>query len=93
MSSETFRFCSAAGPLASQVAGAREELQADTRSSRARKILKYAGCPIQIPISIPDLYSAIPYIIPGQIFAARLAEHKGLNPDRPRSLTKVTRTL
>jgi glucosamine--fructose-6-phosphate aminotransferase (isomerizing) len=71
-----------------------KSLQADTFIiSSEKSILKYAGCPIQIPISIPDLYSAIPYIIPGQIFAARLAEHKGLNPDRPRSLTKVTRTL
>jgi glucosamine--fructose-6-phosphate aminotransferase (isomerizing) len=35
----------------------------------------------------------IPYIIPGQLFAALLAEAKGLDPDAPRSLSKVTRTL
>jgi glutamine---fructose-6-phosphate transaminase (isomerizing) len=71
-----------------------KNLQADTLIiSSEKSILKYARCPIQIPIRIPDLYSAIPYIIPGQIFAARLAEHKGLNPDRPRGLTKVTHTL
>jgi glucosamine--fructose-6-phosphate aminotransferase (isomerizing) len=40
-----------------------------------------------------DLYTPIPYIIPAQIFAACLAEQKGLDPDRPRTLTKVTRTL
>ena len=40
-----------------------------------------------------DLYTPIPYVIPAQLFAACLAEEKGLNPDRPRSLTKVTRTL
>src|SRR3954469_22367315 len=40
-----------------------------------------------------DLYTPIPYIIPAQLFAAALAEEKGLNPDRPRTLSKVTRTL
>jgi glutamine---fructose-6-phosphate transaminase (isomerizing) len=40
-----------------------------------------------------DLYTAIPYIVPAQLFAAQLAAIKGLNPDRPRLLHKVTRTL
>ncbi|MCC7496782.1 MAG: SIS domain-containing protein [Bryobacterales bacterium] len=40
-----------------------------------------------------DLYTPIPYIIPAQLFAACLAEEKGLDPDRPRTLSKVTRTL
>ena len=35
----------------------------------------------------------IPYIVPAQLFAAHLAAMKGLNPDRPRTLQKVTRTL
>lgn len=40
-----------------------------------------------------DLFTPIPYIIPAQLFAASLAEEKGLNPDQPRTLSKVTRTL
>ncbi len=40
-----------------------------------------------------DLYSPIPYIVPAQLFAALLAAEKGLNPDEPRTLQKVTRTL
>jgi glucosamine--fructose-6-phosphate aminotransferase (isomerizing) len=40
-----------------------------------------------------DLLSPIPYIVPAQIFAAMLAGHKGFDPDRPRTLSKVTRTL
>jgi glucosamine--fructose-6-phosphate aminotransferase (isomerizing) len=40
-----------------------------------------------------ELYTPIPYIIPAQIFAASLASWKGLDPDRPRTLSKVTRTL
>lgn len=40
-----------------------------------------------------DLYTPIPYIIPAQLFAASLAEVKNLDPDRPRSLNKVTQNL
>ncbi|MGC8794908.1 MAG: SIS domain-containing protein [Bryobacteraceae bacterium] len=40
-----------------------------------------------------DLYTPIPYIIPAQLFACSLAEEKGLDPDCPSGLTKVTRTL
>jgi glutamine---fructose-6-phosphate transaminase (isomerizing) len=42
---------------------------------------------------IDEFHAPIPYIVPGQLFAALLAEAKGLNPDAPRSLSKVTRTL
>ena len=42
---------------------------------------------------IDEFLAPIPYIIPGQLFAALLAEAKGLDPDAPRSLSKVTRTL
>jgi len=48
---------------------------------------------IRVPGKIPEIYSAIPYVVPGQLFAARLAEVKGLDPDRPRSLKIVTQTL
>jgi glucosamine--fructose-6-phosphate aminotransferase (isomerizing) len=48
---------------------------------------------IRLPQRINELYTPIPYIIPAQIFAACLAYQKGLNPDRPRTITKVTRTL
>jgi len=70
------------------------ELQADTLViSSERSALKRASCAIEMPARIPDLYSTIPYIIPGQIFAEKLSLLKGLSPDRPRSLTKVTKTL
>jgi len=31
--------------------------------------------------------------VPAQIFSAYLAAQKGLNPDRPRALSKVTLTI
>lgn len=43
-------------------------------------------------MSVAELLAPIPYIIPGQLFANYLALYKGLNPDQPRSLTKITRT-
>jgi glucosamine--fructose-6-phosphate aminotransferase (isomerizing) len=46
-----------------------------------------------LPVAIPELYTPIPYIIPAQLFAAQLAAAKGLDPDRPRTLSKITRTL
>ncbi len=46
----------------------------------------------QEPTSIGELLAPLPYIIPGQLFAHYLALHKGLNPDAPRSLTKITHT-
>jgi glucosamine--fructose-6-phosphate aminotransferase (isomerizing) len=46
------------------------------------------------PGALPDeIYTPIPYIIPAQLFAASLAEVKRLDPDRPRTLSKVTQNL
>jgi len=42
--------------------------------------------------SISELLAPLAYIVPGQLFAHYLALHKGLNPDQPRGLTKITRT-
>src|SRR5215510_13782257 len=48
---------------------------------------------IIMPREIDEFLAPIPYIVPGQLFAAMLADAKGLDPDAPRSLSKVTRTL
>lgn len=42
--------------------------------------------------SVEELLAPIAYVVPGQLFAQYLALQKGLNPDQPRSLTKVTHT-
>jgi glutamine---fructose-6-phosphate transaminase (isomerizing) len=50
--------------------------------------------PVKLGRGTPkELFTPIPYIIPAQLFAAYLAERKNLDPDRPRTLTKVTRTM
>jgi glutamine---fructose-6-phosphate transaminase (isomerizing) len=61
--------------------------------SSEASILKGATCPIQMKTKSAEVFSPIPYIIPGQLFAALLAEVKGLSPDHPRSLKKVTKTV
>ena len=48
---------------------------------------------IRLPHKLPELYTPIPYIIPAQIFAACLADQKGLDPDKPRTIKKVTLTM
>jgi glucosamine--fructose-6-phosphate aminotransferase (isomerizing) len=55
-----------------------------------------AGCAtkiIRLPKRVAELFTPIPYAVPAQIFAACLAVQKGLDPDRPRTLSKVTLTL
>jgi len=48
---------------------------------------------IRVPGTMHEIYTPIPYIVPGQLFAAHLAAVKGLDPDKPRSLQLVTRTI
>lgn len=48
---------------------------------------------IRLPFAVDEILSPIPYIIPAQIFAAHLATEKNLNPDQPRTLSKVTLTI
>ncbi|MCI0489264.1 MAG: SIS domain-containing protein [Blastocatellia bacterium] len=61
--------------------------------SSENAVLKAATRALKIPASISEMISPIPYIIPAQMFAALLAEARGLSPDQPRSLAKVTRTV
>jgi glutamine---fructose-6-phosphate transaminase (isomerizing) len=48
---------------------------------------------LKVPVRTSEILSPIPYIIPAQLFAALLAEAKGLSPDQPRLLSKVTKTV
>ena len=70
------------------------ELRADTLSITSdREVVSLSSRSFVMPEEIDEYLAPIPYIVPGQLFAALLAEAKGLNPDKPRSLSKVTRTL
>jgi glucosamine--fructose-6-phosphate aminotransferase (isomerizing) len=61
--------------------------------SSESQLLKQSTRALKIPDRVSEMLSPIPYIIPAQMFAALLAKAKGLSPDSPRSLAKVTRTV
>ena len=63
----------------------RDQSNKDAAKLKAREIV--------LPMSLPELYTPIPYIIPAQLFAGRLAAVKGLNPDQPRTIQKITLTM
>jgi glutamine---fructose-6-phosphate transaminase (isomerizing) len=79
-------------------AGAEMFVVSDKSNPEAGRIPGARG--VTIPVSLAhkgplpvEVYTPIPYIIPAQMLAASLAREKGLNPDQPRGLSKVTRTL
>ncbi|MGE5482059.1 MAG: SIS domain-containing protein [Bacteroidota bacterium] len=56
-------------------------------------LLEMATIPLQVPVEVDETLSPLIYVVPMQLFAYHLALTKGLDPDQPRGLTKVTRTL
>jgi glutamine---fructose-6-phosphate transaminase (isomerizing) len=71
-----------------------KELRADTLAFTSDpEAAALATRAVRLPPEINETLAVIPYIIPAQLFAALLADAKGLDPDAPRSLAKVTRTL
>jgi len=70
--------------------GAETTIITDQSNKAALGMAKRSIC---VPADLDEMFTPIPYIIPMQLFAAHLAEQKGLNPDQPRTLSKVTRTL
>jgi glucosamine--fructose-6-phosphate aminotransferase (isomerizing) len=78
-------------------AGAEMFLVTDKSNREALKLgMRHVCIPARLTQKGPlpeEVFTPIPYIIPAQILAARLAVEKGLNPDQPRGLSKVTRTL
>jgi len=54
--------------------------------------LALAQTPLPLPAGIPEWVSPLVAVVPGQLFALGLTLAKGLDPDRPRGLHKVTLT-
>ncbi|MEO6334598.1 MAG: SIS domain-containing protein [Pyrinomonadaceae bacterium] len=70
------------------------ELNADSLSiTNDEEVGKLATHQIRLSDEIDEFLSPIPFIVPAQLFAAHLSEAKGLDPDEPRSLAKITKTL
>ncbi len=56
------------------------------------EILSSATFPLRLDVHIDEELSPLVYIIPGQYLAYFIAISRGLDPDRPRGLSKVTLT-
>lgn len=70
------------------------ELNADCLSiTNDPEIANLSPNSLVLPSEIEEFLSPIPFIVPAQLFAALLSEAKGLDPDAPRSLSKVTKTI
>jgi glucosamine--fructose-6-phosphate aminotransferase (isomerizing) len=54
--------------------------------------LSMAQTPLALPRGMPEWISPLAAVVPGQIFALGLTQAKGLDPDHPRGLRKVTLT-
>ena len=77
-----------------ELLGRLHELNADCLSiTNSAEITRLAPNSLVLPAEIEEFLSPIPFIVPAQLFAALLSEAKGLNPDAPRSLSKVTKTI
>ncbi len=56
-------------------------------------LLSTANLPLPIPPGLPEWLTPLVTVVPGQILSMQLAIEKGLNPDQPSGITKVTETL
>ena len=71
-----------------------KELNADSLSiTNDAETAKRSSRALMLPTEIDEFLSPIPFIVPAQLFAAYLSAAKGIDPDAPRSLSKVTKTL
>jgi len=60
--------------------------------SDEKRLLSLAQSPILLPAGIPEWLSPIVSIVPAQLFAAHLTQAKGLDPEKPRTIAKITET-
>jgi len=60
--------------------------------SAREEVLSLAQTPLPLPEGIPEWLSPMVAVVPGQLFALGLTQARGLDPDQPRGLQKVTRT-
>lgn len=71
-----------------------KKLHADSFSiTNDKKIAGLSSRNLLLSTEIDEFLSPIPFIVPAQLFAAYLAQAKGIDADAPRSLSKVTKTI
>ena len=56
-------------------------------------VLAQAHLAMPLPAGLPEWLTPLVAVLPGQLFSLALTQAKGLDPDRPQGLKKVTETL
>lgn len=81
-------------PAIPEMIGRLNERGAETIAFSARRdILSAASISVQMPVSPAEIVCPLFYIIPFQLFSNYCSLTRGINPDSPRYLKKVTRTF
>lgn len=81
-------------PLMKNVLRALLEKKADVCVvTNAKEALTRGAVTLHIHAPFDEMYTPLFFIAAGQLLAYHIANLKGLNPDKPRYLTKVTRTM
>jgi glucosamine--fructose-6-phosphate aminotransferase (isomerizing) len=57
-----------------------------------KRALSLAQSPVQLPDGMPEWLTPLISIIPAQLFVYHLTQAKGLDPEKPRTIGKVTET-
>ncbi len=60
--------------------------------SDEKRALSLAQSPIPLPAGMPEWLTPIVGIVPAQLFASHLTRAKGFDPEKPRTIIKVTET-
>jgi glucosamine--fructose-6-phosphate aminotransferase (isomerizing) len=77
-----------------QAAARLHELQADlTVVTSARELLAGAHATVPLPAGLQPATEAFLLVMVGQLLALHLTVSRGYDPDRPRNISKVTRTI
>jgi glucosamine--fructose-6-phosphate aminotransferase (isomerizing) len=61
--------------------------------SDSSRLLAGSRLGLPLPASLPEWLTPLVSVLPGQLFALTLAQARGLNPDKPEGLHKVTETF
>lgn len=85
------------GAVFADVTALVEELRARRATlaivSDSEMLLATADVALPLPSGVPEWLSPLVAVVPGQLLALALARARALDPDHPRGLQKVTRTL
>jgi glucosamine--fructose-6-phosphate aminotransferase (isomerizing) len=56
------------------------------------ELLSQANLPLAVPGGVPEWLTPLLTVLPGQYLGLTLCQTRGMNPDQPRGITKVTET-